>query len=274
VLTPVHAASSQYLDAARDSVLSQQLPLGWKLEWLVQEDGGAQGSDVPNRLRGDDRIKYASNGAQLGAAMTRNLALARAAGEYLQNLDSDDVLLPNALSTLIAAIDSSSSVHWAFGQADDLMPDGSRQSFPPWIPPFGLLKAGRLNDWVAEHEGNWPIPCAGIMYRTATLRAVGGWAGLPIGEDIALLAALSQITDGWQDETITWLYRQHPDQISRHALQPQWSETARLVAVQRAKAAQLTDLRLSGGGVDAAPLGGVGPAMKTPAALPGTEPGG
>jgi cellulose synthase/poly-beta-1,6-N-acetylglucosamine synthase-like glycosyltransferase len=270
VLTAVHPAGAAFFEDAQRSVLTQELPADWGLEWLVQEDSDSH--SLAEQVSGDPRIRYACNGAQLGAAATRNLALARATGEYLHNLDADDLLLPGALATLVAILDEHPSVHWAFGRADDLMPDGSRVSFPPWMPPYGLMPAGRMNAWVADHGGNWPIPCAGTMYRTATLRAVGGWVALPIGEDIAMLAALSQATDGWQDPALTWLYRQHPAQVSRHPQQAAWSDVARRVALQRAAAARLTTLQLTGTGVDPAPLPAVAPAMKMAAVLPSEQP--
>ncbi len=266
VLTAVHRGGAGYLAEAARSAMAQDLPEGWELEWIVQEDGEPS-CEVRDCLPVDDRLRLAGNGERLGPSATRNIGLSRARGKYVQNLDADDILLPGALLTIINAIEDRPQVHWAFGQADDLMPDGSRRSFPPWIPPFGLLLAGRLNEWVVEHEGNWPIPCAGILCRTATLRAIGGWVALPLGGDIAMIAAMSQVTDGWQDAATTWLYRQHPEQISRHHLRPEWSEVARRVALQRAQAARLTSLDLSGVNVDPEPIAHVGEPMKTPADL-------
>ncbi|MPZ61141.1 MAG: glycosyltransferase [Propionibacteriales bacterium] len=266
VLTAAHAGGAEFLPDTGNSVFSQELPDGWEVEWVVQEDGAAS-TDVRERLPDDERVQYSADEARLGPGITRNLALARARGQYLQNLDVDDMLLPGALTTVIRIFEEHPSVHWAFGQAHDLMPDGSRKSFPPWIPPFGLMPAGRLTDWVIEHDGNWPIPCAGIAYRTASLRAVGGWAALPVGEDIAMMAALSQITDGWQDEAVTWLYRQHPNQLSRHPEQPSWSVIARRFALQRTAAARLSSLSLTGTDIDPQPIAHVGQFMKTPAHL-------
>jgi hypothetical protein len=76
--------------------------------------------------------------------------------------------------------------------------------------PFGRVSAGVANAWAARHGGNWSIHCADLMYRTASVRALGGWAGTPSDDDIVMFAALSEVTDGWFDEALTWLYRQHP----------------------------------------------------------------
>lgn len=261
VLTAVHLAGSGFLAETRASVLSLQLPPDWDLEWVVQEDGPASG-EIGEALSGDDRIKHAANGTSLGAATTRNLALARVSGALVQNLDADDLLLPGSAATLITALTAQVSAHWAVGQADDLLPDGSRKSFPPDLP-FGLVPAGQANDWAAQHGGNWPIHCAGVMYRTASVRALGGWVAVPFDEDLIMFAALSEVTDGWFDESLTWLYRQHDAQLVRSEKNEAWSETGRRIAMQRARAVELAALSLSGRGVDAASAVDIAPSRKS-----------
>src|SRR5215203_3035455 len=120
VLTSAYAPSGHYLREAMTSVLSQQLPDGWELEWVVQEDG--PDPSLREKVAGDDRVSYAANESALGIAPTRNLALSRVRGEFVQVLDHDDVLLPGALATLLAVMEDR-SLHWAVGQADDLMTD-------------------------------------------------------------------------------------------------------------------------------------------------------
>jgi hypothetical protein len=153
-------------------------------------------------------------------------------------------------------------VHWAVGQADDLLPDGSRRSFPPDLP-FGVISAGTVNAWASEHGGNWPIHCAGIMYRTASVRAIGGWGAVPFDEDLVMFAALSEMTDGWFDQSLTWLYRQHSGQLVRSEHQRQWSQAGRRIALQRARAVRLCALTLTGTRVDAGPPIDLAPPMKS-----------
>jgi glycosyltransferase involved in cell wall biosynthesis len=259
VLTPVHVASVRYLGETLRSVRGQVLPPGWELEWVVQEDG--PGSGVVDRLADFDGVRYAASGDRFSAAITRNLALARASGELLQNLDADDLLLPDALLSLITLFENQPDLHWAVGQADDLLPDGTRRSFPPDLP-FGRVRAGVVNAWAAAYGGNWPIHCAGVMYRTASVRALGGWAATPSDEDIALFAALSEVTDGWFDAALTWLYRQHPDQSIRVEKNRRWSEVGRRIALQRVRATRFAGLQLTATNVDIDPHVEVAPAGK------------
>jgi hypothetical protein len=93
-----------------------------------------------------------------------------------------------------------------------------------------------VNQWAVEQGGNWPIHAGALMLRTTTLRALGGWTGIPADDELATFAALSQVTDGWYDERVTWLYRYHPKQTHRTAEAEALSETGRRIALQRAAA--------------------------------------
>jgi len=239
VITAAYAPTADYLPATADSVAALELPAGWELEWLVQEDG-----DDPQLAEFFARIpfaRYDAAGRQYGVSIARNLALGRASGVLMQALDQDDVLLPGAFTTLIPRF-REHRIHWAIGQADDLMPDGGRRAYPSRIP-FGLMKAGRVNRWAAEAGGNWEVHGACLMMRTASVRALGGWSGLPGDDEISLLAGLSEITDGWYDEALTWLYRQHPKQQHRTAAAQERSEACRRICLQRARAVAATGLR-------------------------------
>jgi glycosyltransferase involved in cell wall biosynthesis len=238
VITAAYAPSAHHLPDTARSVQAQRLPPNWSCEWVVQEDG-----DTPALadLLGD-RARYAHNGTRLGIAATRNLALARATGELVHNLDHDDVLLPHALATVIARFEQH-PIHWAVAAADDLHPDGTRHPWPPDLP-HGLIPAGEVNRWAERHGGNWPLHGGGLAARTETLRAIGGWTGIPVDDDLAALAALTELAPGWNDHTVTWLYRNHPDQTTRRSPYPGLEHTGRRIALQRAKALRNTGIDL------------------------------
>lgn len=241
ILTAATESSAPYLAQTIEGVQRQTPPPGWELEWVVQEDG--KNPSLADRFAELDYVRYQANGAQLGIAATRNFALARASGHLVQVLDSDDVLLPHALATLIPRF-ALNPIHWSVGQADDLMPDGQRITWKSALP-HGLLSAGTVNAWAADHGANWPIHCAGLMMRTTSLRALGGWVGIPSDEDIAMFAALSELTDGYNEPTVTWLYRQHPQQITRTTSWRSRSADGRRIGLQRAAAVQSAGLKLN-----------------------------
>jgi hypothetical protein len=104
--------------------------------------------------------------------------------------------------------------------------------------------------------------------RTTALRAIGGWAGLPVDEDIVMFAALSELSDGYHHSELTWLYRQHPGQVTKRAVAADLSEECRGIALQRAQSVRLADLSLApaplgfGTGVDPSAKVATGPAFK------------
>lgn len=102
--------------------------------------------------------------------------------------------------------------------------------------------------------------------RTHSLRALGGWTGIPYDDDIVTFATLSEITDGYYEREIIWLYRHHAQQTHRTELSRAHSETGRRVALQRARAARASGLQFGPGafqsGVDSMADVQVGPALK------------
>ena len=256
ILTTEYAPSAHYVEETIAAVRQLKAPDGWSVEWVVQEDGADP--QLADRYRDIPNVRYAANGAQLGIAYTRNLGLSRVAGELVQVLDHDDVLLPHALTTMVPAFDDP-AIHWAVGQADDLLPDGSRASFDSALP-YGVIEPGAVNDWAIAHAGNWPVHCAGLMIRTATLRALGGWTGIPTDDDIAMFAGLSEVTAGFNEPQVTWLYRQHSNQIHRSDRWTSRNTEGRFVALERVSAMRTAGLsfgRPRSNGFD--PAGVVGP---------------
>jgi len=239
IITAAYAPRAQYLSVTAKSVAAQTLPTGWRFEWIIQEDGATPALENFKMM---PHVRYEANNRQLGIPATRNLALSRASGELVQVLDHDDILLPECLSTLLKYF-TSHPIHWAIGQADDLMPDGTRLTYPPALS-FGLIPASVVNKWATKHQGNWPIHCGGLMMRTATVRALGGWAGLPAEDDISLLAAITEVTNGYFDKTTTWLYRQHLKQTYRTTEWRAQSAVGRRIALQRAQAMRRLNLQI------------------------------
>ena len=232
VVTAVYPPTADFFNQTVLSVLEQQLPTGWELEYVVQEDGRERlNTDF---ISIDERVRYERNESSLGVAVTRNLALSRARGDLVQMIDHDDLLLPGALGLLIPHFDDR-SIHWAIGQADDLMPDGLRKSYTAALP-FGRLDPGTVNDWASRHGGNWPIHCAALMTRTVTLRALGGWGAVPSDDDIYGAVALFELTSGYQENALTWLYRSHDKQTHKTEHWRNNSTVGRLIALQRASA--------------------------------------
>lgn len=244
IVTAAYAPTADAVDYVGEtaaSIAALDLPAGWDLEWVVQEDG--ENPQLAGFLHRVPFARYDATGRHYGAAQTRNLALARAGGVLTQALDADDLLLHDALTTLIPRF-TEHRIHWAIGQADDLLPDGSRRAYPSPIG-FGLIPAGAVNAWAAGEGANWPIHCAALLMRTTSLRALGGWTAIPGDDEIATFAALSEVTDGYYDSALTWLYRHHPNQMHRTEAFQGRSVMCRRIALQRARAVAAAGLGFS-----------------------------
>ncbi|MBV8932239.1 MAG: glycosyltransferase family 2 protein [Kutzneria sp.] len=249
VLTATLNDRSELLGAAGDSLAAQRLPAGWELEWIVEEDG-----ERPCLAEVVGRFPFARHqgvGERIGVAAARNLALSRAAGSLVHVLDSDDLILPDGLAVAIEAFHAHPAIGWVAGQADDLLPDSTRVPVPLRLPP-GLVRPGEISALITEYERS-PVHPAGLTMRTAVVRALGGWTAVPRSEDNALLAAIAELTPGYITAQVTWLYRLHHGQTTRHPRWPVLDPLSWTVVHQRIEAVREVGLQL---GAAAQPQGG------------------
>jgi GT2 family glycosyltransferase len=216
VITPVHDGRSEVVLETGESLAAQELPAGWTLEWLVQEDSARP--SLADAINAFPFARYQANGEHLGIAPSRNLALGRSTGTLVHPLDSDDMLLPGCLAVAIEAFRTHPSIGWVATQAYDLMPDGSHRSFAPLIEP-GPVPAGFVAtyyfskaDRVAGH-GRLPFHPACTTLRADLVHALGGWGGLPRLEDLSLITAITDLAPGYFTPEVGFLRRRH-DSVS------------------------------------------------------------
>ena len=208
IVTPIYNPDPEYLSAAHESVVSQALPDGWQLEWVVQEDGstGILGKLLPP----DPRIS-AGDGRHGGVALTRNLGLGRSTGELVKNLDQDDVLTPGVLARDIEVLTENPDVGWTTSRVLDLLPDGTTVGFDN-DPPHGRLEPGVVLDHWRAHNFRLPVHPTTICMRRPLMTAVGGWMGVPGSDDTGMMIAASVISTGFFHGEVGLLYRKHQAQ--------------------------------------------------------------
>ncbi|MDD2425860.1 MAG: glycosyltransferase [Bacteroidales bacterium] len=87
--------TAPYLVEAVDSVLNQTLK---NFEVIIVDDGSTDNTleIIQNYAQKDSRIKYYHQKNQ-GQSVARNLAMSASRGEYIYFMDSDDILVRNAL---------------------------------------------------------------------------------------------------------------------------------------------------------------------------------
>lgn len=215
VLTPVHRPVPRFLDELHRALDGQD---GVEWEWVVQVDGGESAlRRIPAGMRRDGRVAVEANGRWFGQAVTRNLALVRAAHPLLQTVDADDLLLPGALAAGAVALEQEPDLALVFGRTWEIGRHERRTPGKNLYPP-GRLEAGVLpQDWESR-GGSCSIVVASAMWRTSALDAQSGWPASIAGSDVILLLAVSQAHPARVLDSDTYLYRSHPDQIHRSPL--------------------------------------------------------
>ncbi|SEE66361.1 Glycosyl transferase family 2 [Streptomyces sp. 2231.1] len=218
IITPVYDGGQQYICDAYDSLCTQELPKGWKWEWLVQEDGpGGPASVLPS----DPRISIGTN-RKGGAAMARSIAMSRVRGDLVRALDADDLLPAGALSRAITTLTEQRDIAWCVSACLDLLPDGSLRP-GPHDPP-----AGRLADdtMLAGYKAlRFPVVGTTLTAYTDLVHAVGGWPAVPASEDVALLLLCEAVSQGWMIDEPGAIYRKHSSQAT--AQQAHWDSEER-----------------------------------------------
>ncbi|MEU0875744.1 glycosyltransferase [Nocardia brasiliensis] len=237
VITPVYNPDPVHLKSACDSVISQELPPGWSLEWVLQEDGST--GVAGDLLRGvDDRIRV-STGRRGGVALTRNLALANSSGELVKNLDADDILTPGVLARDIDTLSYHDEIGWTTSRLLDLLPDGTTVGFDN-DPPHGKLAPDSVLEHWRSHNFRLPVHPTTICIRRRLVIALGGWMGVPGSDDTGMLIAASILSTGFFNREVGLLYRKWPGQETakqEHNDKDEWNARMRLIN-ERAKALQ------------------------------------
>lgn len=208
VITAALTTGMVHIERTLTSLREQELLGGWELEWCVQLDGDQH---LAPKVDWPSFAKVAAHGERIGPAAARNLALVRARGEVVLNLDADDQLTPGSLAALTAPF-ADLAVGWSVGRAADLLPDMTLVEFD--LPYVGPVPAGEPSRWWREHGYVLPFHTVGFCARRVLVEAVGGWAGLPAGEDTAMMLAVCETAPGVALDTTTVLYRKWDGQLT------------------------------------------------------------
>jgi glycosyltransferase involved in cell wall biosynthesis len=209
VISPVYNPNPEHLKEACNSLVSQELPEGWSLEWIIQEDGDTGiAQDILHGI--DERISF-HTGRRGGVALTRNIALANSKGELIKNLDADDILTPNVLARDIETLVAHEDVGWTTSRLLDLLPDGSTLGFDN-DPPHGKLLPGVVLDHWRSHDYRLPVHPTTICIRRSLVTAIGGWMGIPGSDDTGMLIPASILSTGYFNSEVGLLYRKWPGQ--------------------------------------------------------------
>lgn len=139
IIIPIYN-TEKYLRQCIDSVLVQSFT-DYEL-WLI-DDGSKDGSiDIINEYASIDPRIHKAFIKGTGPAMPRNYGLERAQGQYILFIDSDDYLLPNALSSFAEIIKLYPEIEFIKGNQKILMDD--KKEYESVFKPWRLASADKI----------------------------------------------------------------------------------------------------------------------------------
>jgi glycosyltransferase involved in cell wall biosynthesis len=155
-----------YLEETLSSVLDQGYP---DVE-LIVIDGGSTDNSVEILRRYSKHLAFWVSEPDRGQTDAINKGLNRASGEIWSYLNSDDLLLPGALSTMTRAF-KDPAVRWAGGVSDIFDRNGPRGE----IRPRPVASARHyLTPW--NRPDKYIFPCSNVtFYRRDVLAELGGF---------------------------------------------------------------------------------------------------
>jgi glycosyltransferase involved in cell wall biosynthesis len=193
----------KYIGNAIDSALGQTYP---NCEIIVVDDGSTDNTSQFIAEKFNDRVKYfwKENGGQ-GSA--RSLGLKKASGEYIQHLDSDDLLLPDKIKNQVHYLKTHPNIAFVYGRSLCFFDEDLSST---WEHPCNLMAcSGNLLNKILEY-GNF-VNVGQPLTRSSWVAKVGGF-DLTIRDaddyDFMLRLAYSGAIGHFLDESV-YLYRHH-----------------------------------------------------------------
>jgi len=167
ILLPVWNPPAEFLQAALASVQAQCYP-DWELCIVDDASTDANVRAVLDAATTDPRIRLLRRDGNGGIAVATNDALHAARGHYCAFLDHDDTLAPDALLTVIEAMDLAPGTAMLFSDEDKLDAQG-RRTLPFFKPAWD-------DEWIRTTNCVLHF----LVVRTDILREIGG---LTLGVD-------------------------------------------------------------------------------------------
>jgi glycosyltransferase involved in cell wall biosynthesis len=154
----------RFLSRAIESVLRQTYT---DFEFLIVDDASTDKTNEIARLYNDPRIAILHNETNRGPGYSRNMAIRKAAGEYIAVLDSDDEALPMRLARQIEFLDANPEVA-LYGSAHEIIDENGktlgiqRRPTTPALIRWTLLSSNCITS-------------SSVMFRKECIKAVGGY---------------------------------------------------------------------------------------------------
>ena len=140
---------AQFLERTMQSVLQQNYS---NLEYIVQDGGSTDGTDrILEKYR--TKLKSAESRPDRGQAHALNLGFQHASGEIMAWLNSDDLLLPAAISYVVAFFLAHPDVEVVYGHRINI--NEHDQEIGRWIMPSHDDELLRWADYIPQETLFW-----------------------------------------------------------------------------------------------------------------------
>lgn len=165
VLMPVYNTPPDVLEDAIQSMLAQTYG-NWELCICDDCSTDSRTVDMLERYRGfDHRIKITRGLTNLHISEATNAAAEFATGDFIGFLDHDDLLTPDAIAHVVAALLSDDEIDLVYTDEDKLEEDGTLSE--PYLKP----------DWSPEHLGSVAYILHFMVLRKSLFLELGGLRG-------------------------------------------------------------------------------------------------
>jgi len=158
-----------------------------------------------------------------GLVKTLNEGLALARGKYLYCVASDDIPIPDGVRSLVDHLEKNPSLQFIVGNALVMESEDQREFLATYGGAHKRFFALPFEQRHKEMFSHYPhIYLQASVFKTAALRAIGGWREDIISDDFSLfLRMLSQLKDVEKDfafrpEIMACFYRRHQANVSRN----------------------------------------------------------
>jgi glycosyltransferase involved in cell wall biosynthesis len=205
--------ASRFMRECIDAVLAQTYS-DWELVFV--DDGSSDDSSAIAREyveRFPERVRCIEHPGRenRGISASRNLGVHHARGEFIAELDADDVWLPDKLARLVPLLEAHPDVGMVYGNSlywygwTGEPADAARDHLPIMEPTGGPADGAPVLLGQLRGKTASPCPCA-VLLRKSLVERVGGSEAQFRGthEDIVLYAKLLLsapviVLDGWWD---------------------------------------------------------------------------
>lgn len=175
-IIPVFNRPYQLRDAVASVLQQDHRPV----EVIIVDDGSTDGETRRVALelaQQNPREVFVEQQANAGPGLAREKGLQRAKGEFIQYLDSDDLLLPGKFSSQVAALRADRAADVAYGitlvrEADGRLSDSPNKE-------TGVRHTSMFPRFLIERWWNTSTP----LYRMTVCRKAGPWTSLRLEED-------------------------------------------------------------------------------------------